>query len=424
MRRTDVALAGAALLVVLVAPLQQQADAAGTVTVTDRVSAAGLSTVMKPSWSACETPGGLLYVGFHQKSSALYQANGNGAYTTVPIGNAWPLATPSTVVDRHGCAWADFDGDGDLDMANSAGRNQSNFVKPSNRDNELYLRQANGTYVDVGTQMGVGDPCTRGRHMTAADYTGDGRPDFFVGAAIPRNDSRDPCNSQPHSEEPHLFVNRGDQNGDGTWDGFTLHQSFGNDDPGQRCAESFDADGDGDIDILGCRLKSKPPEIWANNGTGTFTLRSGTASGLTSAVSDAIPYDMDSDGDLDIVEVRKSTCGWQPNDGTGRFGAYRTTTTFSSGEGRSVAVGVTGAGLTVYCQVQASSSNPTDYVSVLSGTTWTRYAVPNTVGLADEVYAVHPSGPTGPVEFLVLNGGNGGESGSGGFLQLIRVTSS
>jgi hypothetical protein len=406
----------------LAVPFAASSVAAPVVTISDRAQAAGVFDSNK-SWSACETPTGLLYVGDHQKSSKLYQARGDGTYATLPNNGAWPLATPSTVADRHGCAWGDFDHNGLQDMYNTTGRNQSNFVKPAGRDNELWLQTSAGRFTDVGTARGLGDPCTRGRHAAAGDLNGDGWADIVEGAAIPRNDQQDPCNNPANgltSENPKLYVNAGDANHDGVWDGFKPGVDLvANDDPGQRGLEFFDADHDGDLDILGNRLKSKTPEIFVNNGNATFVKRTGATNGLTGAVEDAIPYDVDGNGSPDLVQIRKSSCGWQPNDGSGRFGTYRTILTFS-GEGRSVAVGPTAAGLAVYCQTQANSTNPTDWIGIQSGTTWAKYAAPNAAGLADEVYAIHPVAG-GFVQFLVLNGGNGGEAGAGGPVQLINV---
>ncbi len=325
-------------------------------------------------------PGGLLYVGNHQKSSRLYQSNLAGTYTRLPNNGAWPLATPSTVTDRHGCAWADFDHNGLMDMANSAGRNQSNFVKPTTRDNELWLQTSLNHFTEVGTQVGIADPCGRGRHEAAADFNGDGWADLVVGNAIPRNVT-DPCSNPANgypSKNPKIYYNLGDPEGNG-WNGFAKGIDLANaDDPGQRCMEAVDLNRDGHMDLVACRLKNKPPEAFMNDGTGKLVLRSGTLSGLTSAVSDAAPYDIDGDGDLDLAQIRKTSCGYQLNDGTGRFGTYRSVLTFSN-EGRAVAIGQTQAGLAIYCQVQADHSNPTDYVGVLSGTTWAKYPVPGQV---------------------------------------------
>ncbi|HSS68625.1 MAG TPA: VCBS repeat-containing protein [Nocardioidaceae bacterium] len=403
------------------ATLATSPAAAVQVIVTDVAKQAGVFESNK-SWSACES-GDLLYVGGHQLSSHLYQSNGAGLYESLPLNGAWPLKTPSARADRHGCAWADFDLNGLADMYNTTGRNESNFVKPDGRDNELWLQTVPGLFTDVGTALGLGDPCTRGRHAAAGDLDGDGWADIVEGVAIGRDDPSDPCNIPANgypSENPKVYLNLG-ADPSGQWQGFAAGQDLAtDDDPGQRGVELFDVDRDGDLDILGIRLKSKTPVVYVNDGSAGFTAERKTDNGLTTAVSDASRYDVDGDGDLDLVEARKTSCGWQPADGFGRYGKYKAIVTFS-GEGRSVAIGRTAAGLAVYCQVQADSGNPTDYVGVLSGTTWAKYTAPAAAGLADEVYAIHPDS-SGNVQFLVLNGGNGGEAGVGGPVQLVKVS--
>ena len=82
---------------------------------TDVAKQAGVFESNK-SWTACES-GDLLYVGNHQVSSHLYRSNGTGTYQSRPLNGAWPLKTPSTRADRHGCAWADVDHNGLADMS-------------------------------------------------------------------------------------------------------------------------------------------------------------------------------------------------------------------------------------------------------------------------------------------------------------------
>ncbi|MFZ0324241.1 MAG: hypothetical protein WAN48_08945, partial [Actinomycetes bacterium] len=249
-----IAAALAALVALWGAGGLQPAGAATAPTLIDRALAAGVYQINQ-TWSACETPGGMLYVGNHAKGSVLYSSNGAGLYTRITT-NAWPTVSPKVAPDRHDCAWADVDHNGLLDMANSTGRNLSNFVKPAWRDGELWLQTSFGQFTDVGTNVGIADPCGRGRREAFFDVNKDGWADLFVGNEIGRpvtDPCDDPANGYP-SENPKLYLNRGADAVTGKWLGFRLAQDFGVDDPGQHCAESIDANGDTWPDLLACRL--------------------------------------------------------------------------------------------------------------------------------------------------------------------------
>lgn len=412
-----------ALFLLLISVLTTESAGAGTRTVSDVAAGSGLFEFSK-SWSAAEidadADGDLdLWVGDHQKGGRLWSSNGDGTYTRVAP-DAWPAGTPQTATDRHDCAWADVDGNGLPDAYCSAGRNKGNFVKPASRDNELWLQQSAGSFVEVGTAWGVGDPCGRGRHVAFLDVNADGWPDLFVGNETGRT-VVDPCDDPAAgypSEDGKLFLND-----HGT--GFVLAQDFGVDDPGQRCAVTFDADGDGDTDLLGCRLRNRSPQLFRNDGTGTLT---SVSTGLVKPASDAVAADLDGDGDQDLVLAGSTSFFVQLNDGSGHFSPPRTILSVPPGaQGRSVAVGdADGDGLLdVYALVAGptAATNPDDVLLLSTGPmSWSPTAVPSASGQGDEVTAVHSFGAQGPVRFLVQNGGNGGEAGVGGPVQLIAVT--
>ena len=121
-----------------------------------------------------------VFIGFHAKGGKLWRNDG-GIFTRVnPAG--WPARK-----DRHDCAWGDANADGRADLYCTVGRTKANIVKDDLRDNELWLQQPDGSFVDQGTAWGVGDPYGRGRATTFINANGDTYPDLFVGNELPRS---------------------------------------------------------------------------------------------------------------------------------------------------------------------------------------------------------------------------------------------
>ena len=80
--------------------------------------------------------------------------------------------------DFHGCAWGDYDEDGDLDLYQTVGAEGGMGLK----SNFLY-RNDGPTFTDVAEAAGVTDPPGRGRSAAWLDYDNDGNLDLFVGNA-------------------------------------------------------------------------------------------------------------------------------------------------------------------------------------------------------------------------------------------------
>jgi len=213
-----------------------------------------------------------------------------------------------------GCAFFDYDGDGDLDayLLNGTYIDGISHVRGRrNRGklfNTLYRNDGDGTFTDVTAEAGVGHQ-GYGMAVTVADYDNDGDRDLFVA-----------------NWGPNVFYRN---NGDGTFTDFTREAGLENDLCGIG-STFLDYDLDGYLDLyVGNYVEYDPdyqffyaarrfpgplsyhgqPDIlYHNNGDGTFSdvteeagvyNPDGRAMGVTSG-------DVDDDGDWDI---------YVPNDG-------------------------------------------------------------------------------------------------------------
>ncbi len=98
------------------------------------------------------------------RNSLLHQ-NPDGTFTDVTEKAGLALSIHRT----HSAAWADFDGDGWLDV----------FVAHEESKAALFKNQGDGTFVDVAHAAGV-DRVSFAKGATWGDYDNDGRPDLYV----------------------------------------------------------------------------------------------------------------------------------------------------------------------------------------------------------------------------------------------------
>lgn len=90
-------------------------------------------------------------------------------------------------------------------------------------------------------------------------------------------------------------------------------------------SELFDADGDGDLDVVTAVedpfvLPGAQNRLWLNDGAATFT--DVTATHMPAILDDSAAFaigDFDSDGDLDVITVNAEADFYLENDGTGHF---------------------------------------------------------------------------------------------------------
>jgi hypothetical protein len=135
--------------------------------------------------------------------------NDNGIFTDVTA-EAGVLITESSAI---GASWADYDGDGDLDLyiSNFGFANFDNVTDgTAGEDNIMFANNGDGTFTDVTTLSRLGNPGHSSNGLWA-DYDHDGDLDLYslnVGIV----DERD---FQVRSETNILYRNDGDSDGDG-----------------------------------------------------------------------------------------------------------------------------------------------------------------------------------------------------------------
>jgi hypothetical protein len=194
--------------------------------------------------------------------------------------------------DSTGCAWGDYDNDGNLDLF------VSNFGTPLNY---LYHNNGDGTFTRVTTGAIATDD-TNSEGATWGDFDNDGYPDLFVAVGLGGNDL--------------LYRN----NGDGSFTRITsdpVVQSGGN---SRGCAWG-DYDNDGYLDLFVANEQGQNNFLFHNNGDGTFTkVTSGSIVNQGGASYGCAWGDYDNDGFLDLFVANLNQNNFlYHNNGDGRF---------------------------------------------------------------------------------------------------------
>jgi len=278
----------APLLTVLSATGSASGDVVAPVVFTNIVSAALPSVVDVRTFGVCvgELAGGDdladIYVGQHLMPPALLLNNGSLVFALRTREAALALRE-----DFHGCAWGDYDEDGDLDLYQTVGAVGGTRLK----SNFLY-RNDGSILTDVAKASGVSDPPGRGRSAAWLDYDNDGLLDLFVGNAA-RADGPDALFRNLGNN---AFSNTAVQAGVATT---TSTESI--------TLTDFDRDGNVDVFIAGGGLY-----LYHNRGDGTFadmTEPSGLAAAHIRNSTDAAWGDFDGDGDADLFVVSSDSLG-------------------------------------------------------------------------------------------------------------------
>jgi hypothetical protein len=246
--------------------------------------------------------------------NVLYRNNGNGTFTDVT--KEAGLANSKTRWGT-GCAFVDYNRDGNLDLfiSNYIDFDMKSTPRPGETGNcnyagvpvncgpqglpygyhSLYRNDGDGTFSDVTAAAGIGKvEGGYGLTVAAADFNNDGWPDIYVA-----------CDSTPSL----LFIN----NRDGTFREEGLERGVALSDDGMLQAGMGlgigDFNLDGSLDIIKTHFRDDTPALYVNDGKGNFrdaTTRSGLGVETRFVSWGAGIVDLDNDGKPDILWVTGS----------------------------------------------------------------------------------------------------------------------
>jgi hypothetical protein len=251
-----------------------------------------------------------LFVTYYGKS-VLYRNEGNGTFQDATA--AAGLLSDAVRWDT-GCSWFDYDLDGKLDLVVTGylefdrakvpepgsggyclwkgipvmcGPRGLPFTRPM-----LFHNDGGGRFTNVSAVSGIGKPAScYGFTVVASDFDGDGYPDLYVA-----------CDSTPSL----YYRNR--RNGTfeelGLLAGVALNEN-GQEQGGMGLAVA-DYDEDGDVDIVKTNFSDDVPNLYHNNGDGTFEDRvfeSGLGGYMEFVGWGVQLMDVDHDGRRDLLMI-------------------------------------------------------------------------------------------------------------------------
>jgi hypothetical protein len=244
------------------------------------------------AWADFDGDGDLdLFVGFAaEKPNRLYR-NDRGTFVDVAAN-----VGVADLADTRAAAWGDFDADGDIDL-------YVGFTRRAETRNKLYRNDGGGThFTDVAASLAL-DAMGETRQVSWVDVDNDGDLDLFVAM-------RDAPNL--------LFRHDGDRF-------ISAAKEIGLDDPRRTVgAVWFDADEDGDLDLFVANQNGDTNGLFQNNGARFVDIareRGLDAPGRpeTSGSNGPSVADVDGDGDLDLFVAGYGGNFLYRNDGRGTF---------------------------------------------------------------------------------------------------------
>lgn len=225
--------------------------------------------------------------------------DGSNQFTTSSVLDGPPSDAPWSATA------ADIDNDTDLDLV----------LAWSGSDEVKWIKNNGGGSFSAPMTLGTSDGC---RSVAAGNLDGVPGLEIVAGGWV--------------DGDVILFTN----DGTGSLDTFDAGTTVADLSSGAEGIRLVDMDGDTDLDIFFLKTSGTGgPVHWIENtgvNSGTFNPVLNTIDGGGSSLGDAVPVDLDNDGDLDCVTVRGDTNGTiriYENDGSGGFTLEET---FNSGE--------------------------------------------------------------------------------------------
>ena len=205
------------------------------------------------------------------------------------------VAASADVVDSGSSVaglWADFDHDGDIDL-----------YLASDTTNRFYRNNLDGTFTERSEAMGIGGGDARSRDAAFGDFDDDGDLDLYVV-------NEDTSNILYTNMRQGRFKDITEESG------LTSRGKSG-------AVTVGDYNNDGSLDFFVTALEDGKYHLYRNTGNGTFhrETRQRELFGSLKHVAgqDAVFFDFDNDGYLDLIVVGRRGVFLFHNDGTGKF---------------------------------------------------------------------------------------------------------
>ena len=206
-----------------------------------------------------------------------------------------PQEIGSTGTSGWDNAWADFDGDGDLDFVQAQTATSGYAANDGgNKQNDYYRNNGDGTFTEITLNLDN----LPSYAAAAADYDGDGDMDVAIG----------------NVGQNYLYINDGSAN-------FTASAQFGTGSTTNVAWGDCNGDGHPDLAVANRGTGYTDPGqnyLYINNGNGTFTGRAEFGGDATYHIT---WVDYDGDGDLDAAVANYGQNYLYVNDGSCNFTA-------------------------------------------------------------------------------------------------------